>query len=55
MSASRRRFLATAGTAAAAAAFRSDATRAADDGVTARLARYMAAAPDKALPDVQYV
>ena len=50
MSASRRRFLATAGAAAAAAAFRSDATRAADDGVTARLARYMAAAPDRALP-----
>jgi 2-methylcitrate dehydratase PrpD len=51
MSTSRRRFIATAGAAAAAAACRSGATLAADDSVTARLARYMAAARDRPLPD----
>lgn len=48
MPTSRRRFLAAA---AAAAAFPSRTLRAADAGVTARLARYMAAARDTALPD----
>jgi 2-methylcitrate dehydratase PrpD len=55
MSTSRRRFLATAGAAATAAAYRSNAALAADDGVTARLARYMAAARDRALPDAVLV
>ncbi|MBO0752462.1 MAG: MmgE/PrpD family protein, partial [Bradyrhizobiaceae bacterium] len=54
-STSRRRFLATAGAAAAAAAYRNGATLAAEDGVTARLARYMVAARDRALPDAVLV
>jgi 2-methylcitrate dehydratase PrpD len=55
MSTSRRRFIATAGAAAAATACRSGATLAADDSVTGRLARYMVAARDRALPDAVLV
>ena len=55
MSTSRRHFLATAGAAAAAAACRSNAVLAADDGITARLARYMAAAREQALPEAVLV
>ena len=48
---SRRRLLQSAGAAAALAASPIGIASAAGDGVTARLARYMAAARDKALPD----
>jgi 2-methylcitrate dehydratase PrpD len=52
MSTSRRRFLQSAGAAAGVAAFGPVCmTLAESDGVTARLARYMAAARDRALPD----
>jgi 2-methylcitrate dehydratase PrpD len=55
MSPSRRRFLQSAGAAAAMAAGPVPMTLAADDGVTARLARYMVAARDRALPDAVLV
>jgi 2-methylcitrate dehydratase PrpD len=56
MSPSRRRFLQSAGAAAALAAFPVRTTLAGDlDGITARLARYMVAARDRALPDAVLV
>jgi 2-methylcitrate dehydratase PrpD len=55
MSSSRRRFLRSAAATAALAACPVRLTMAESDGVTARLARYMAAARDRALPEAVIV